>query len=211
MSTRRRLFLILILTTYLGTGCRSSEIRRPAADTEIPISTTTVQGVPVQPAMPTSSIPEIPYEMVSGESLFAYLEDLTSIQPYSGWRNSASSGEAEALDYVEAELHEFATLQHMSMELERQSFPVYMSTEIRDSRLTLIVDGQEVEVPADGLRGSRNLRPAAAYFDSDGVLGDTSPNPRTANGPHLSYWRMKSSIRWQGTTSKVGFSLWIIL
>jgi hypothetical protein len=185
MSIHHRLFLILILTTYLGTGCRSSEIRRPDADTEIPISTTTVQSVAIQPATPTSSIPEIPYEMVSRQSLFAYLEDLTSIQPYSGWRNSASSGEAEALDYVEAKLHELTTLQHMGMELERQSFPVYMSTEIWDSRLTLIVDGQEVEVPADGLRGSRNLRPMAAYFDSDGVLGDASSNPMTANGSPL--------------------------
>jgi hypothetical protein len=32
------------------------------------------------------------------------------------------------------------------------------------------------------VRGSRNLRPVAVYFDSDGVLGDTSPNPMIADG-----------------------------
>jgi len=30
--------------------------------------------------------------------MLATIETLTSIQPYSGWRNSASTGEAEALD-----------------------------------------------------------------------------------------------------------------
>ena len=79
----------------------------------------------------------------------------------------------------------FQTCRGMGLELERQSFPVYMSTEIWDLRLVLTVGGQEIEVPADGLRGSRNLRPMAAYFDSDGALGDTSPNPMNAEGSPL--------------------------
>jgi hypothetical protein len=162
------------------------DIQQPVANTDTPASTMIAASVMAPATLPTTkNMPEIPYELISQESLLAYLEDLTSIQPYSGWRNSASSGEAEALDYVDAKLKGFSSLQAMGLELERQSFPVYMSTEIRDSRLVLTVDGQEIEVPADGLRGSRNLRPMAAYFDSDGAIGDTSPNPMTADGSPL--------------------------
>jgi hypothetical protein len=35
------------------------------------------------------------------------MEDLTAIQPYSGWRSSATGGEAEALDYVTETLGQF--------------------------------------------------------------------------------------------------------
>jgi hypothetical protein len=153
----------------------------PSALTEMPTPNTTVPIPNLQPTALPAVSPGV-YELVSQESLFAYLEDLTSIEPYSGWRNSASSGEAEALDYVEAKLRGLSNLQRSDMELERQSFPVYMSTEIWDSRLILTIGGQEIEVPADGLRGSRLLRPMAAYFDSDGALGDSNSNPVSADG-----------------------------
>jgi len=155
------------------------------ANTNTPAPTVIAPSATAPVAPPTAFMPEIPYDLISQEILLSYLEDLTSIQPYSGWRNSASSGEAEALDYVEAKLNGFSNLRSMGLEMERQSFPVYMSTEIWDSRLFLTVDGQEIEVPADGLRGSRNLRPMAAYFDSDGVIGDASPNPMSAVGSPL--------------------------
>jgi len=123
--------------------------------------------------------------MISEESLLAFLEDLTSIQPYSGWRNSASTGEAEGLDYVQKTLSEFANLQNAGLELERQLFNVYLSTEIWDSSLTLTVDGQAIEVPAEGLRGNRFNRQLAAYFDSDGAFDDSERAPLTAFGALL--------------------------
>ena len=175
------LALALVVTTILSVSCLPANVRLPSGGTETPIPNTTAPASKPQP----TALPKISdgvYESVSQESLFAYLKDLTSIQPYSGWRNSASRGEADALDYVEAKLHGFSNLQRSGMELERQSFPVYMSTEIWDSRLTLTIGGQEIEVPADGLRGSRLLRPIAAYFDSDGVLGDSNSDPVNANG-----------------------------
>ncbi|MGE5376669.1 MAG: M28 family peptidase [Bacteroidota bacterium] len=172
----------LVFVAFLGTGCMPVDIPQPVANTNTPAPTVIAQRVTTPVVPPTVILPEIPYDLISQDSLLAYLEDLTSIQPYSGWRNSASSGEAEALDYVESKLNEFSNLQGPGMELERQSFPVYMSTEIWDSRLVLTVDGREIEVPADGVRGSRHLRPLAAYFDSDGVLGDTNPNPMSADG-----------------------------
>jgi hypothetical protein len=123
------------------------------------------------------------FALISQESLFASLEDLTAIQPYSGWRNSASQGEAEALDYVEERFGEFAYLQELGLDLERQSFHVFMGTELWETRLHLIVDGQEVEVPADGLRGPRDDIAQALRFDSDGTLNDSTRNPVVVEGP----------------------------
>ena len=66
-------------------------------------------GIMVSP-LPVASQEDAPdpFDLVSQESLFNYLEDLTSIQPYSGWRNSATEGEAEAMDYVATTLGDFA-------------------------------------------------------------------------------------------------------
>jgi hypothetical protein len=113
----------------------------------------------------------------------AFLEDLTAIQPYSGWRNSATQGEAEALDYVEERLGEFEYLQELGLELERQSFHVFLGTELWETRLHLTVDGQKVEVPADGLRGDRDDIAQALRFDSDGVLNDAERDPVVVEGP----------------------------
>jgi hypothetical protein len=123
-----------------------------------------------------------PFALISQESLFASLEDLTAIQPYSGWRNSASQGEAEALDYVAERLGEFEYLQDLGLDLERQSFRVFIGTELWETRLHLTVDGQEVEVPADGLRGHRDDIPQALRFDSDGALNDAERNPVVIKG-----------------------------
>ena len=130
--------------------------------------------------------PEIPYELVSQESLFKYLEELTSIQAYSGWRTAATLGEVEAFDYVEAQLNQFEALQAKGLELERQSFNVFITTEIWDARLSLTnVDGQEVEVPVNGLRGSRYDPDMTRFFDTDGKFNDSTPDPLSASGPFL--------------------------
>jgi hypothetical protein len=123
--------------------------------------------------------------LISQDSLFAYLKDLTSIQPYSGWRNSASSGEAEALDYVEEKLGAFSELQTWGMELEREDFKVFLSTELWETRLHLTVGGKEIEVPADGLRAARYSSRLASNLDSDGLFNDSENNPLVASGTLL--------------------------
>jgi hypothetical protein len=140
-------------------------------------------SVPPSPTPTPTPPPTGPYDLISEESLFASLEDLTAIQPYSGWRNSASQGEAEALDYVEERLGEFDYLQDLGLDLERQSFRVFLGTELWETRLHLTVEGQEVEVPADGLRGDRDEIAQALRFDSDGALNDAERNPVVVEGP----------------------------
>lgn len=131
----------------------------------------------------TTQEPADPFAQISLDSLFAFLTDLTSIQPYSGWRNSATEGESEALDYVKKTLEQLPYLQTLGMELERQEFHVFMATELWDTRLDLAVDGRVVEVPADGLRGPRDEVEQALRFDSDGTLNDASPDPLVVEGP----------------------------
>ena len=153
------------------------------------INTTSCQPTPT-PSTPTQIVPspepdeaESPYDLVSQENLFAYLEALTSIQAYSGWRTAATLGEVEAFEYVETQLGQFEALQDMGLELERQSFNVFITTEIWDARLYLTTaDGQEVEVPANGLRGSRYDPDLTMYFDSDGELNDSDSDPLSSSG-----------------------------
>ncbi len=162
----------------------------PTATSAPPPATATVtEETPVAstatapPAKATDLPPGDPFELVSQDSLFAFLEDLTAIQAYSGWRNSATEGETEALDYVTARLGEFEYLQNLGLELERQSFHVFLAVELWETRLHLSVDGQEIEVPADGLRGPRDDIGQALRFDSDGTLNDSNRDPLLVDGP----------------------------
>jgi len=136
------------------------------------------------PAAPDRAVSaDTPYSLVSQESLFAYLEELTAIQAYSGWRNSASMGETQALEFVGEKLRQFDHLQEIGLELENQRFRVFLSTELWDTVLDLTVAGEEIRVPADGLRGPRDDIMQALRFDSDGVLNDSERNPVVVKGP----------------------------
>ncbi len=123
---------------------------------------------------PVTATETDPYSLISQDQMFRHLEVLTSIQPYSGWRNSASSGEAEARAYVTQQLEMMSSL---DMEIEQQSFNVFVATEIHESRLFLTIDGQEIEVMADSTRGSRDNVDLAMRYDTDGVLNDNNFDP----------------------------------
>jgi pimeloyl-ACP methyl ester carboxylesterase len=120
--------------------------------------------------------------LISQERLFASLAELTTIQPYSGWRNSATEGEAEALDYMADALEGLSYLQTLGLELERQRFRVFLATELWDTRLYLTTQGHETEVPSDAPRGHRHEIAQALRFDSDGVLNDSERNPVEVQG-----------------------------
>lgn len=131
------------------------------------------------PAAPAGS----PYSYITEESLLGFIADLTAIEPYSGWRNSATVGEAQALEYVSTTLAAYNYLQGLGLEVERQQVRAFMGTELWETRLYLTVGGQEIEVPAEGLRGPRDEIALALRFDSDGTLNDAERNPRSAAGP----------------------------
>ena len=115
--------------------------------------------------------------------MLTHLEVLTNIQAYSGFRTAATAGEAEAFDYVEEQLARMNGLQAMGLEIERQSFDVFITTEIHQAQVFLTgADGTEAEVPASGLRGSRYRTWHAIYFDTDGIIGDLESDPITASG-----------------------------
>jgi hypothetical protein len=98
--------------------------------------------MPAETTAPSVSL----LSLISQDSLFAFLEGLTNIQSYSGWRSSATTGEGEALNYVASILGDLTYLQDSGMELERQSFHVFLATELWENRLYLTTAGQEREV-----------------------------------------------------------------
>ena len=86
------------------------------------------------------------------------------------------------MDYVANTLEDSTYLQSLGLELERQSFHVFMATEMWETRLYVTTHGQEIEVPADASRGHRHDVSQALRFDSDGVLNDADRNPLEAAG-----------------------------
>lgn len=160
---RHQMVFPLLFLSILLSGC-ISQPRGPQAQTEVSPELRAAQA------------------LISEESLFSYMDDLTAIQAHSGWRNSASTGEYEALDYVAGTLGKFTHLQSLGLELERQSFHVFSATEIWESRLFLTINGKESEVPADALSGHRRELKQALHFDSDGALNDADRNPLEVTG-----------------------------
>lgn len=180
MFIRRFFTFILVVLTLVSSGCSPQEpvltaSPLPSTTPIVPVSTTTVEA---------GHFPGL-HSLISQESLFTYVEALTSIQAYSGWRNSATQGETEALDYVTATLSEFTHLQELGLELERQSFHVYLATEVWESRLFITRDGQEIEVPVNALSGHRMDLGQALRFDSDGALNDADRDPVKVTGQTL--------------------------
>lgn len=124
-----------------------------------------------------------PFPLISRDSLFSSLRQLTAIGSSSLFRNSASTGEAEARDYLAGRLAEFTSLKALGLEVERQSFRTYLATEVWEARLHLTVNGGEVEVPAHALSGNREDLVLALRFDSDGILNDADRNQVVVQGP----------------------------
>jgi hypothetical protein len=173
-------FILALLPLISSSGCSTAEPLTPVSPapqvTPTPPDSTSTAGATQLPA---------PWSLISQERLFAYLEHLTGLQAYSGWRNSATEGESEALDYVADTLGGFPHLQDLGLELERQSFHVFLATEIWESRLFLTIDGKETEVPANGISGHRRDLRQALRFDSDGELNDADRNPVKVAGRAL--------------------------
>jgi hypothetical protein len=204
MSTKRVIAVILVSAALIVSGCSTQE-PPPSSSTSTPTSpplpepTPTATTPPLPEPAPTTTTPPLPeptptatadeildlHMLISQDRLFAYLEDLTTLQAYSGWRNSATEGEAEALDYVAGTLGEFAHLQSLGLELERQSFHVFLATEIWESRLFLTINGQESKVPTNAISGHRREMKQALRFDSDGALNDADHNPLEVAGNPL--------------------------
>jgi len=175
ISRRPWMFLTLLLFSLGFVACSSTATPPPptSTPTAMPMNTPLPTVVPTETTMPAVDLLSI----ISQERLFAFLEGLTNIQPYSGWRNSATIGESEALDFTDNILGDLTYLQDSGMELERQSFHVFLSTELWENRLYLTMAGQEREVPANAPRGHRHNVVQALRFDSDGQLNDSERNP----------------------------------
>mgnify|MGYP001119422949 CR=1 FL=1 len=121
-------------------------------------------------------------EAVSSERMLTALEDLTAIQPHSGWRGSGTVGEKEALDYLQGKLDGLDWLKGLGMTLEREHFNIFFGTEDHTSSLFLTIGTRTVEIPADATRGNRDNPTAAIRMDSDGRFNGSGSNPVEVEG-----------------------------
>lgn len=125
---------------------------------------------------------KIALESISSERMFAALTDLTSIQQHSGWRGGGTEGEKEALNYLQAKMNSMNWLISQGMEIERETFNVFLATEDHTSSVYLTAGEQTFEIPADAIRGNRDDLSLVTNQDSDGKLNDTSSNLVTFEG-----------------------------
>jgi len=126
-----------------------------------------------------------PFSMISAESLLASLEDLTAIRAHAGWRHSTSTGEVQAIAYMEDRLARLGFLRALGLEVEQEHFRTFLGIEFRETRVHLRVGGTDVEVPADASAGHREIIALARRFDSDGQLNDSDPDPVVVEGGPL--------------------------
>lgn len=126
-----------------------------------------------------------PTEVIDPDRLYGYLEKLTSIRPYAGWRNSASQGEADAINFVHDQLTEMPFLKSLGLELSNEKFRVFMSTQIYKNSFILSTPAGDLSIPVNALRGSRDKLKSALRLDSDGQVNDTQSNPITVEGEVL--------------------------
>jgi len=178
---KRTLLLLALVTLFTScfVGCAPTEVKQSPIPSESPEVTGVAGGVP-SPVSEAAGMEVV--ATLSLPSLMGYLEALTQIQPYSGWRNSASSGEKEAVDYVASVLDSFENLKAMGMRVEEEDFKVFMATEIWQADLRITVEGEEYDIPANAPRGPRDDTEIARSFDSDGALTDLEPNPLRMEG-----------------------------
>lgn len=178
--------LALLLFSLVSSACGATATTPPppSTSTPMPLAPTATHHATSEP-VETTGLSISLLSLISQESLFSFLEGLTNIQPYSGWRSSATTGESEALDYVANILGGLTYLRASGMELERQSFPVFLATEQWENRLYLTTTRQESEVPANAPRGHRFDVVQALRFDSDGRLNDSERNPVEVAGDVL--------------------------
>lgn len=167
-------FIPVVAVTLLLSGCRKLSpppTDTPSRSTESPTTT------------PTAIASDIPYDLISAGRMLAHLDYLTNIQPYSGFRTAGTTGEAEAMIYIEWQLENMDGLKAMGMQVEQQTFDIFVTTEIHFAQVYLTGPaGIEVGVQASGLRGSRYNTTNTLYFDTDGRFEDIQNDPMTSGG-----------------------------
>ncbi len=117
--------------------------------------------------------------------MLEHIRALAAIGAHRGWRTAGSPGEAQALDYVAGQLAGFAGAAAAPVEVTRQSYRLPVGSQIHETRLWVDSGAGEAEIPADSICCSRRANEAALYFDSDGLAGDTVPNPVEVRGAAL--------------------------
>lgn len=181
MPGYRRYFLILIILSLVVISCK------PVANNIVQTESTNQPTAAIYPtqgadASTPATVKSSQSLTVQQERLFSFLEQLTSIRAYAGWRLSASQGELDGLKYVEQEMKGLSWLNSFGAGYEWQEFHVPISMQIHAISLSVKMSGNSVSIPANGLRGWRSSISDRLFMDSDGVLNDDNANPMNVKG-----------------------------
>lgn len=124
-----------------------------------------------------------PVAEIDQDEVLAILTRLTSFEPHSGWRNSTTIGESQAIDWLRWELESMPFLGGHGLEVVREAFTTSLGIELRESLVEVTVGGVTTRVAADAPTGHRDGLALAVRFDSDGAFGDDQPDPVVVSGP----------------------------
>ncbi len=122
------------------------------------------------------------YQFVTSDELLDLLEQLTSIRPHLGWRHSTTTGESDAISWVQEQLAELGFLGAVGLTSERTPFRTFTGVDFWETSVTLHRGNSSFEAPADGAPGHRDNVALAMRFDSDGVLNDRNRDPVIVEG-----------------------------
>lgn len=163
---------------YINVRDRQEQAARPKVTPQRPTSTATeVYSLPPMGEPLISAL-----NAISSERMFTTLEVLTAIQPHSGWRGAGTEGEKEAFGYIESQLSTLKWLSSIGMEIERETFNVFLATEDHTTSAYFYVGDEPIEIPADTMRGSKDDPALTFSLDTDDGLNDSNQNPITVEG-----------------------------
>ncbi len=150
------------------------------------LSETTPAAANSETAAPVQNANESDYQRAMGafsvERSLEFLTRLTAINEHKGWRGAGTPGESQAVDLVESELANLEWLKSQGMTVERESFNVFVASQVHASSVVLSAGGKTLEIQADVPRGNRDYINLTSQLDSDGSLTDTDENPVQVSG-----------------------------
>lgn len=143
------------------------------------------EDVPLRRASGRARARGDPFQYLSSHSLLETLDALTSIRPHLGWRQSTTTGESEAMTFIQRELTRFDFLENTGLHTWRQPFRTFTGVEFWETSVSLERGGEVFVAPADGAPGHRDWLDLAMRIDSDGVLNDRNRDPMIVAGSPL--------------------------
>ena len=178
------LALVMLITVVLLLLLSRSRKLQSNPQASLPESTITAGTIPINPTIEAHRTNDMQKAMdgFSVDRMLGFLEQLTAINPHSGWRGAGTEGEKEAFDLLQSHLNQLSWLKAQGMSIEKEDFNIFVGTQDHVSRVILSTDELSMEIPADSPRGHRSNIDLVKVVDSDGGVTDLDSDPVSVSG-----------------------------